>query len=87
MGAEAGDVIAMVLKQGMVLGIVGVGVGLGAALGAGRLLQSILFGVESTDPATLASMGVVLLLVVLGATYLPARRAARADPMVALRAE
>jgi hypothetical protein len=87
MGAEAGSVAGLVVRQGLGLAVVGVGVGIAVAVGATRLMASLLFGVGPTDPLTYASVAVVLLAVALLASYLPARKAARVDPMVALRAE
>jgi ABC-type antimicrobial peptide transport system permease subunit len=77
----------MVLRQGLVLSVFGVTVGLGGAFGATRLMGAILFGVSPVDPLTFALVPVGLVLVTLLASYLPARRAARVDPMVALRTE
>jgi predicted permease len=87
MGAESGKVLGMVLRQGMALAIVGVVVGTGASLFLSRLLSSLLFGVGPTDPLTYGLVATVLVSVALLASYLPARRAASVDPMVALRAE
>jgi putative ABC transport system permease protein len=87
MGAEAGSVAGLVVRQGLVLAVLGVGTGIAVALGVTRLMASLLFGVGPSDPLTFASVALVLLAVALLASYLPARRAARVDPMVALRAE
>ena len=81
------DVLRVILGQGMRLTIVGVVVGLGAALGLTRLMSSLLFGIGSTDPWTFTSVAVLLLCVAASACYLPARRAMNVDPMIALRQE
>jgi ABC-type antimicrobial peptide transport system permease subunit len=87
LGAERADVQRMVVRHGFVLGIVGVAVGLAAAGGLTRLMSALLYGVAATDPLTFASVSVLLTAVTLIASYLPARRASRTDPLVALRAE
>jgi predicted permease len=87
LGAESGQVLAMVVRQGAVLAGIGVVVGLGLAFGATRLMSAILVGVSPFDPTTFASVAGGLLFVALLASYLPARRAARVDPIVALRTE
>lgn len=87
LGAVPEDVLRLVLTQGMRLVLVGVGLGLVAALLLTRVLRSMLFNVSSTDPLTFAAISLVLLLVTLVATWLPARRATRVDPVVVLRDE
>ncbi len=84
LGAQKGDVLAMVVRQGMVLALIGIGVGLVGAFGLTRLIASLLFGVNATDPFTFMAISLLLLFVALLACYLPARRAARLDPMIAL---
>jgi predicted permease len=87
LGAGRRDVVGLVIGRAMRLAGLGLAVGLLAALGAGRLLGSQLLGVSGSDPATFAAIGVLLGLVALLASWLPARRAARVDPMMALRYE
>lgn len=90
LGAERWDVLRMVIGQGLRLAVPGIAVGAVATLIAGRLLSgfsSLLYGVRAGDPLTLITVSVVLLIVALLACYLPARRAAGVDPMVALRNE
>ena len=87
LGAARGSVLWMVLREVAALTIAGILAGLPAALAVSRLIESQLFGLSSTDPLTLALAAIVLTLVALSAGYLPARRATRIDPMLALRAE
>jgi ABC-type antimicrobial peptide transport system permease subunit len=87
LGAGARDVLGLVLGQGMRLALLGVGIGLVAALAVTRLLRSMLFGVSATDPATYVGISLLLLGVTLVACWLPARRATRVDPVVVLRAD
>jgi len=87
MGAEQGDVTRMVLRQGMVLAGSGIAIGLAGAFGLTRLMEALLFGISSTDPLTFASVSGALALVALLATWLPARRAARTNPVQAIRYE
>jgi predicted permease len=87
LGAQHSDVIRLVLSEGMVVILIGLGVGLGASLASTRFLSSLLFGVTATDPLTFAGVMILLALVALAACYIPGRRAARVDPMVALRHE
>ncbi len=87
LGAQRQDVMGMVVGQGMRLVLIGVAAGIVGALFMGRLLSTLLFGVSSLDPVTFFAVGLVLILVALTACYIPARRAMRVDPMVALRYE
>ncbi len=87
LGAQRRDMLALVLKQGLGVAAIGAVVGIAAAVGASRLLTSLLFGVRPGDPLTLAAVCAILLVCALVACYIPARRAMRVDPMVALRYE
>jgi putative ABC transport system permease protein len=87
LGASPRDVLKLVLGQGLKLALVGAALGIAGALTMTRLIQGLLFQVSATDPVTFISVTALLTLVALAASYLPARRATRVDPMVALRYE
>jgi ABC-type antimicrobial peptide transport system permease subunit len=87
LGATGGNVTRLVVRQGMLLVLAGLVLGLGGALLTTDALSSLLFGVTATDPATLAGVSVTLLLTALAATYLPARRATKVNPQLALKSE
>jgi putative ABC transport system permease protein len=87
LGARAGNVLAMVVREGMRIAAIGLGIGLVTAFGVTRVMKGILWGVSPSDPLTFVAIATLLGGVVLLASYLPALRAARVDPMVALRAE
>jgi predicted permease len=87
LGAQPGDVVELVTREGMLPALMGVVTGLGGAFVLTRFISSMLFGIQRTDPLTFAGMALLLTTVALAACYLPARRAARVDPIVALRNE
>jgi ABC-type antimicrobial peptide transport system permease subunit len=87
LGATRGHVLRLVLRQGFITALIGVAAGISGAVALTRTLRSFLFGLSSTDPLTFASVALLLILVALLACYIPARRAAKVDPMAALRCE
>ncbi len=87
LGAEAHRVRNMVVAQGMRLAVVGVVIGIGSAFVLARVMSSLIFGVTTTDPLVFTATPMVLIVVAFAAVWLPARRAARVDPLIALRAD
>jgi putative ABC transport system permease protein len=87
LGAGRADVLKLVVRQGLLLSGIGVAIGLAASLAINRVLANLLFGVKATDPLTYVAVAAVLLSVALLASYIPARRATKIDPLVALRYE
>jgi len=87
LGARTGDVLKMVIAEGMTPTLVGIAAGTIAALASAKLVQKLVFGVSASDPLTLAAVGVTLAVVALLASLVPAYRASRVDPLTALRAE
>ncbi len=87
LGAQRSDVLRLVVGQGAKMALIGVAIGIGTALGLTRLMANQLFGVSAHDPLTFAGVAVLLIIVALAACYIPARRAMRVDPLIALRCE
>jgi putative ABC transport system permease protein len=85
LGARPTFVVGLVVRQGMALALAGLVIGTAVAFGLTQLMESMLFGVEPNDPMIFTAIPIILALVALVASYLPARRASRADPLVALR--
>jgi putative ABC transport system permease protein len=87
LGAQAGDILKMIVGEGLLLSLAGVALGTAGAFALTRFMAGMLFGVTPTDPPTYATISALLLLVALLASYIPARRATKVDPMTALRYE
>ena len=87
LGAQRTDVVWMILREALMLAATGVAIGVPAALAGTRVVKSMLFGLEPNDPATLALAAIFLMTVAAAAGFIPARRASRVEPMVALRHE
>jgi ABC-type antimicrobial peptide transport system permease subunit len=87
LGASPRNILSLVVRQGMALALAGVTVGLGAAFLLTRLIRSLLFGVDATDPITFAGIPFLLAIITLLACYIPAQRAARIDPLISLRCD
>jgi len=87
LGAQSSDVLGLFIRQGMTLVLLGVGLGLFGAFALTRVMTGLLFAVGAKDPVTFAAVAVLLSLIALLACYIPARRAARVDPLIALRHE
>jgi ABC-type antimicrobial peptide transport system permease subunit len=87
LGAMPGAILAMVLRQGLTLAVLGIGLGLTAAIALAGVVDSLLFQVGARDPATFVTIAAGLLLVALVATLIPAHRASRIDPLISLRHE
>jgi ABC-type antimicrobial peptide transport system permease subunit len=87
LGAKRGQVVTLVIRQGAILAAVGIGLGLAVAAAGARFLQGLLFGITPLDPKTFVAVSLMFGLVTTFASYVPARRATKVDPMVALRSE
>ena len=87
LGAQNADILKLVLREGLVVTLIGLAIGIGGAFAATRLIQNQLFGVSRMDPSTIAAVALLLLGVSLVACFIPARRTTRLDPLLALRVE
>jgi putative ABC transport system permease protein len=87
LGARREDILRLVVRQGMLLTLLGLALGLGLSFGITRFMKTLLLGVSSTDAVTFSAVALLLSFVVLVASFIPARRAMRVDPMIALRNE
>lgn len=87
LGAQRRDIFSLVLKQGIILALIGVAIGLAGAIGLSKVLGSVLYGISATDPVTLISVAVIMVAVALMACFFPARKATKVDPLTAMRYE
>ena len=87
LGAQKGDVLGLILRKGLILTLTGVAIGLAIALVLTRLMTTLLFGIAPTDATTFVAVSVLLIIVAMFACYIPARRATKVDPLVALHYE
>jgi ABC-type antimicrobial peptide transport system permease subunit len=87
LGAERSDILTMIVRRGLTLALVGAGIGLALAFSLTRVVKTLLFGISATDPLTFSAISILLVAVALLASYFPARRATKVDPMSALRNE
>jgi putative ABC transport system permease protein len=87
LGAQAGDVLRMIVWRGISLTMIGIALGVAAALALTRVMKNLLFNVSATDPATFALIALLLIVVALIASYIPARRATKVDPITVLKSE
>jgi putative ABC transport system permease protein len=87
LGAQRRDIFSLVLKQGIILALIGVAIGLAGAIGLSKALSSVLYGISATDPVTFISVAVIMIAVALVACFFPARKATKVDPLTAMRYE
>jgi ABC-type antimicrobial peptide transport system permease subunit len=87
LGAQSGDVMRLVVGKGLKLALAGVAIGIAGAIALTRVMESLLFNVSATDPLTFMAVSAILIIVALGACFVPARRATKVDPIRALRYE
>jgi putative ABC transport system permease protein len=85
LGAQVGDVLSLVLRRGMLLAVIGIGIGVAGAVAVTRYMTTLLFGVKPVDAITFVGVAFILVAVVFIACFVPARRAAKIDPLEALR--
>jgi ABC-type antimicrobial peptide transport system permease subunit len=87
LGAESRDILSMILRQGLSMGLPGIGLGVAGAIAVRRFLASFLYRISGADPLTLVACSAIILIVVVAASIVPARRATRIDPLRALRSD